>query len=90
MSFEKRKFCITGALYERTRNDYIHFIESNGGLYSSSVTNTTDYLVTNEDTMTTKRKKAIEKGIPIISEEKFLHLIKKNKKLNEIAEAMGW
>lgn len=101
MSFEKRKFCITGKLNERTRDEYKRFIEDHDGIFSSSVTKTTDYLVTNDEvhtnlnnddylSNTTKTNKALALGIPIITEDDFLNIIYKNEKLNAIAKEMGW
>ena len=69
-------FVITGALYHGTRDAYKERIEALGHKLSGSVSKKTDYLVTNEQTMTTKRQKAEELGIPIIDETEFLELLK--------------
>lgn len=69
-------FVITGALNHGTRDTYEALIASKGCNLQSSVTKKTDFLVTNEITMTSKRAKAEQLGIPIIDEYKFLEMIK--------------
>ena len=52
-------------------------IESLGGKVTGSVTSKTNYLINNDVTSTSsKNKKANELGIPIISEETFLQMVR--------------
>ena len=52
-------------------------IEAKGGKVTGSVTNKTDYLINNDvNSTSSKNKKAKELGIPIITEEEFLNMIK--------------
>ena len=70
-----KKFCITGTLTMK-RSDLQKKIKENGGVSVSSVTSSTDYLITNdEESTSSKFKKAKELNIPIINESSFLNLI---------------
>lgn len=71
-------FVITGSVeHFGNRNEVKELIESLGGKVTGSVTGKTNYLINNDVTSTSgKNKKAKELGIPIISEEDFLQLIK--------------
>ena len=77
-SLNNKTFCITGKLtHFKNRDELKAKIESLGGKVSSSVTGKTDYLINNDKlSATAKNKDAINKGIPIISEEDFLRMIK--------------
>ncbi|MCT4642434.1 MAG: NAD-dependent DNA ligase LigA [Bacteriovoracaceae bacterium] len=69
------KFCITGSLSMK-RSELQKLIKSNSGVAVSSVSKATDYLITNDtQSSSSKFKKAIELGIPIINEDKFMELI---------------
>ncbi len=72
-------FVITGSL-SRPRKDIIADIESQGGRVSSSVSVTTNFLLTNQtNSASSKYKTALKLGIPIISEEQFNDLLSQNK-----------
>jgi DNA ligase (NAD+) len=58
---------ITGIIEGFTRDELQKKIESAGGTVNSSVTKFTTFLVTDEDSMSTKRAKAAKFGVPIIS-----------------------
>ena len=79
--FKDKTFCITGALQVYNREHYIWLIEKYKGRVSSSVTKKTDFLITNETTMTTKRKKANAYGTKIVTEGRIIDLIVLNAKL---------
>lgn len=70
-------FAVTGSLGSMSRKQFEATIRMNGGRFCSSVTKATDYLVTNETAMTSKRKKASELGVKVIDESGFLGLVKK-------------
>lgn len=79
---EGMKICITGALERGTRENYIQFIESQGGSYTNSVGPSTDYLVTNDsDTGTVKNEKARKYGVPIIDESDLHRMIVEMEKI---------
>lgn len=73
-----KTFVITGDVhYFKNRAELQERIESLGGKSTGSVTGKTSYLINNDVTSTSgKNKKAKELGIPIISEEEFLEMIK--------------
>lgn len=70
-----KKICITGTL-SAPRSDIEKHIKKNGGIVVGSVSKNTDYLLTNDtDPASSKYKKALELGTPVLSEEKFFKLI---------------
>lgn len=70
-----KKICITGTLSSK-RSVVQDKIKKGGGIVVSSVSNNTDYLVTNDtDSNSSKFKKAKEFKIPIITEEKLNTLL---------------
>jgi DNA ligase (NAD+) len=74
-----KTFVITGKMSApfKKRDELIAEIETNGGKVSSAVSSKTDYLINNDKASTTaKNKKAIELGIPIISVDDFIELLK--------------
>lgn len=76
--FGGKTFVITGTVeHFANRNEMKALIESLGGKVTGSVTAKTDYLINNNITSgSSKNKKAKELGIPILTEEEFLKLIK--------------
>ncbi len=72
-NLSNKTFVITGSLnHYKNRDELVNIIERFGGKVSSSVSTKTSYLLNNNVTSTSgKNKKAIELGIPIISEEEF-------------------
>jgi DNA ligase (NAD+) len=73
-----KTFVITGSVEHFTnRNELKEVIEQKGGKVTGSVTAKTDYLINNDNlSNSSKNKKAKELGIPVITEEEFLELIK--------------
>ncbi len=70
-----KKICITGALSEK-RSVIEAKIRELGGVVSGSVGKSTDYLLTNEnDSASSKFKKAMDLGIAIISEKQFFEMV---------------
>ena len=69
---------ITGSVHQfANRNEVKAEIEKLGGKVTGSVTSKTQYLINNDTTSSTsKNKKAKELGIPIISEEDLIQMIK--------------
>lgn len=68
-----KTFCITGKLFKyKNRNELISVIENCGGKVVGSVTEKTDYLITNEpDSGSSKNQKAKIFGTKIITEDEF-------------------
>ena len=72
-----KSFCFTGELVTMKRQDAEQLVKQNGGSCKSSVTKDLTYLVTNDTTSgSSKNVKAASLGIPVITEEEFLALIK--------------
>ena len=73
--FAGKTFVLTGTLEHFTRNEAAAIIEKFGGKTSGSVSKKTSYLLAGENTGS-KYQKAMELGIPILSEAEFLELTK--------------
>ena len=73
-----KTFVITGNLvHYKNRNELIKNIEQLGGKVTGSVSAKTSYLINNDtESNSSKNKKAKELGVPIISEEEFINIIK--------------
>jgi DNA ligase (NAD+) len=67
-------FVITGDVHHyKNRNELKAYIESQGGKVSSAVSGSTSFLINNDITSTSgKNKKALQLGVPILSEDDFL------------------
>ncbi|HJD27302.1 MAG TPA: NAD-dependent DNA ligase LigA [Candidatus Blautia intestinipullorum] len=72
-------FVITGSLeHFANRGEAKKLIESFGGKVTGTVTGKTNYLINNDKASnSSKNKKARELGIPVISEQDFLELVRK-------------
>ncbi len=73
-----KTFVITGSVEHFANRDELKaFIEARGGKVAGSVSKKTDYLINNDTTSTSsKNKKAAQLGIPVLSEEDFLDMIR--------------
>lgn len=70
-----KSFCFTGELFSMKRSEAEKIVKSLGGVCKSSVTKDLSYLVTNDTSSgSSKNKKALEFGIPVIDENSFLKL----------------
>ncbi len=73
--FNGKTLCVTGKLNTFTRDSINAKIAELGAKAAGSVSSKTDYLITNEQSGSSKYKKAVELNIPIITEEEFLKMI---------------
>ena len=73
--FAGMTFVLTGALEKFTRDEATGMIESRGGKAAGSVSKKTTYVVAGE-AAGSKLRKAQELGIPVLTEDEFLELIK--------------
>lgn len=73
--FSGKTICVTGKLNHFNRDSINEKIASLGAKAAGSVSKKTDYLITNEQSGSSKYKKAVELNIPIITEEEFLNMI---------------
>lgn len=70
-----KSFCFTGTLDTMKRSEAEKLVINNGGTIGS-VNKNLSYLVTNEASTSSKYKKAIEFGTPVIDEQQFLNMMK--------------
>ena len=68
-------FVLTGALEKFTRDEAGEMIEKRGGKSAGSVSKKTSYVVAGENAGS-KLRKARELGIPVLTEDEFLELLK--------------
>ena len=74
--FAGKILVVTGKLNHFTRDSINEKITSLGAKTAGSVSKKTDYLITNEASGSSKYKKAMELGVPIITEDEFLEMCK--------------
>lgn len=70
-----KTFVVSGVFAHFERNDLKKSIEDNGGKVASSISKKTDYVVAGDNMGPSKRTKAEDLGIPIISETDYLKMI---------------
>lgn len=70
-----KTFVVSGVFTHFERNDLKKSIEDNGGKVASSISKKTDYVVAGENMGPSKREKATDLGVPIISETDYLEMI---------------
>ena len=68
-------FVVSGIFYQLNRNELKRAIEDNGGKVSSSISKKTDYVIAGDNMGPSKKAKAENLGIAIISEDDFLQMI---------------
>ena len=69
-------FVVSGVFETISRNDLKKLIEDNGGKVSSSISSKTNYVVAGDNMGPSKRTKAENLGVSIISEQEFLQILK--------------
>ncbi len=69
-------FVISGVFRKFSREELQKMIEENGGRSLSGVSSNINYVLAGDGIGPSKREKAIKLGIPIISEEEFLDMLK--------------
>lgn len=74
-SFAGLTFVLTGGLEKFTRDEAGEMIESRGGKSSGSVSKKTSYVVAGEGAGS-KLKKALDLGVPVLTEDEFLEMVK--------------
>jgi DNA ligase (NAD+) len=73
--FSGKTLCVTGRLEHFSRDSINAKISELGAKAAGSVSKNTDYLITNEQSGSSKYKKAVELNVPIITEAEFLSMI---------------
>ena len=74
-TLKSKIFVVSGVFENISRNELKKLIEDNGGKVSSSISSKTTYVVAGANMGPSKRTKAEELGIPIISETDFMALL---------------
>ena len=69
-------FVVSGVFYQMSRNELKKAIEDNGGKISTSISKKTTYIVAGDNMGPSKKEKATDLGIPMITEEEFIDLLK--------------
>ena len=72
---QSNTFVVSGVFIRVTRNELKQLIEKNGGRIASSISKKTNYVVAGDKMGPSKRTKAEDLGIPILSEDEFLSMI---------------
>ncbi|MFY0603327.1 MAG: NAD-dependent DNA ligase LigA [Flavobacteriaceae bacterium] len=68
-------FVVSGVFHQMSRNELKKAIEDNGGKVSSSISKKTNFVVAGDNMGPSKRTKAEDLGISIISEQDFIDMI---------------
>ncbi len=68
-------FVVSGVFYQMSRNELKKMIEDNEGKVSSSISKKTSYVISGDNMGPSKRTKAEDLGIKIISEQDFIDMI---------------
>ncbi len=74
-SLDGKSIVISGVFLKHTRDEYKDIIERNGGKNTSSVSGNTSFILAGDNMGESKKEKALELGVPMISETEFLRII---------------
>jgi DNA ligase (NAD+) len=74
-TLDGKTIVISGVFTKHGRDEYKELIEMNGGKNSSSVSGNTSFILSGENMGQSKKEKADELGVPLLSESDFLKLI---------------
>lgn len=74
---DKKIIVISGVFDKHSREEYKELIENNGGKCSSSISGSTSFILAGRNMGSSKKEKAAELRIPLVSETEFLKLIGK-------------
>lgn len=70
-----KSILISGVFAKHSREEYKYLIEKNGGRNVSALSGNTSFILAGENMGPSKRSKAEEAGVPLMSENEFLKLI---------------
>jgi DNA ligase (NAD+) len=76
LKFKSLNFVISGVFEKHSREELQKMIEENGGKNLGSVSSKTNFIVAGEGMGPSKRDKAVKLGIPIITEDQFLEMLR--------------
>ena len=69
---EGERIVISGSFTQHSRDEYKQLIEQHGGVNVGSISGRTTFVLMGNDMGPSKRAKAEELGIPLVTEEEFL------------------
>jgi len=72
-----KKLVVSGVFTSFTRTELKKSIEANGGVVAGSISAKTDFVIAGDQMGPSKRAKAVQLGIPILSEADYLGMLKK-------------
>lgn len=78
-ALDGKNIVISGTFLKHSREEYKALIEKNGGRNSSSVSTKTSFILAGENMGDSKKEKADELRVPLISEDQFLKIIEEEK-----------
>jgi DNA ligase (NAD+) len=70
-----KSILISGVFQKHSREEYKEIIEKNGGKNVSSLSSTTSFILAGENMGSSKKEKAMQMGIALMSEAEFFKLI---------------
>jgi DNA ligase (NAD+) len=76
LKLKNLNFVISGVFEKHSREELQKMIEENGGKNLGSVTSKTSFILAGEGMGPSKKDKAVKLGIPIISEDEFLEMLR--------------
>ena len=71
-----KSIVISGVFAHHSRDEYKAMIEANGGKNTGSVSKKTSFILAGDNMGPEKRKKAEDLGIPLVSEDDFIQMLK--------------
>ena len=74
-TLDGKTIVISGIFQKHSRDEYKELIEKNGGRNSMSVSGNTSFILAGENMGNSKKEKASELGVPLLSEIDFLKII---------------
>lgn len=74
-TLDGKTIVISGLFQKHSRDEYKELIEKNGGRNSMSVSGSTSFILAGENMGQSKKEKASELGVPLLSEIEFLKII---------------
>lgn len=75
-SLEGKTIVISGTFAHHSREEYKNLIEQNGGKNVGSISKKTSFVLAGENMGPAKRQKCEQLGVPLVSEDEFLEMIK--------------
>lgn len=75
-SLAGKRILASGKLQNFKRDEIVDFVQAHGGQYISSVSKNLDFIIEGEEMGPSKKEKAQKLGVPLISEEEFLRMVR--------------